>query len=59
LDRLSATGTLQIFTACAVRADTLWGFAKRDVHVATTSKRVYGDDLSGEGQEVPFTITHG
>src|SRR5262245_53469063 len=59
LDRLYATGTLKIFTACAVRADTMCGFEKRYVHFDTTSKSVYGDYLPGEEQEVPFTITHG
>jgi transposase len=59
LDRVYATGTLKIFTACAVRADTMCGFDKRYVHFDTTSKSVYGDYLSDEGQEVPFTITHG
>ena len=29
LDRVDATGTLKIVTACAVRADTLCGFDKR------------------------------
>ncbi len=59
LDRVYATGTLKIFTACAVRADTMCGFDKRYVHFDTTSKSVYGDYLADEGQEVPFTITHG
>jgi transposase len=59
LDRLYATGTLKIFTACVVRADKLCGFDKQYVHFDTTSKSVYGDYLPGEGQEVPFTITHG
>src|SRR5918999_3211738 len=38
LDRVYATGTLKIFTACAVRADTMCGFDKRYVHFDTTSK---------------------
>ncbi len=59
LDRLYATGTLKIFTACTIRAEKLCGFEKRYVHFDTTSKRVYGDDLPGDGQEVPCTITHG
>lgn len=59
LDRLYATGTLKIFTACVVRADKMCGFDKQYVHFDTTSKSVYGDYLPGEGQEVPFTITHG
>jgi len=59
LDRLYATGTRKIVPACAVRADTLCGFETRYVHVDTTAKSVYGDYLSGDGQEVPCTITHG
>jgi hypothetical protein len=59
LDRLYATGTMKIFTAWAVRADTLFGFDKQYVHFDTTSKSVYGNDLPGEGQEVPFPITQG
>jgi Domain of unknown function (DUF4277) len=50
LDRVYATGTLKIFTACAVRADMMCGFDKRYVHFDTTSKSVYGDYLSDEGQ---------
>ena len=59
LDRLYATGTMKIFTACVVRADKMCGFDKQYVHFDTTSKSVYGDYLPGEGQEVPFSITHG
>src|SRR6266850_1663185 len=59
LDRLYATGTMKIFTACAVRADMLFGFDKQYVHFDTTSKSVYGDYLPSEGQAVPFSITHG
>jgi Domain of unknown function (DUF4277) len=59
LDRLEATGTMKICTACAVRADMLCGFDQPYVHCDTTSKSVYGDYLPGEGQEVPFSITHG
>lgn len=59
LDRLYATGTMKIFTACAIRADMLFGFDKQYVHFDTTSKSVYGDYLPGEGQEVPFSITYG
>jgi transposase len=62
LDRLYEAGTTKLFTACAVRADQVFGFDKRDVHVDTTSVSVYGDDLPPEElpeHEVPFTITHG
>jgi hypothetical protein len=50
---------MKIFTACAIRADMLFGFDKQYVHFDTTSKSVYGDYLPGEGQEVPFSITYG
>jgi transposase len=59
LDRLYAAGTMKIFTACAVRADQLFGWDKRYVHFDTTSWRVYGDYLLAEEQEGPFIITHG
>lgn len=48
-----------MFTACALRAEKLCGFKKQYVHCDTTSKSVDGDDLPGEAQEVPFTITQG
>src|SRR5918911_2994684 len=62
LERLYDTGTMKIFTACAVRADQVCHFDKRYVHFDTTSVSVYGDYLPPEDQqehEVPFTITHG
>lgn len=65
LERLYAVGTMKIFTACAVRADQVYGLDKRYVHFDTTSISVYGDYLPPEGQPdpqeqaVPFTITHG
>jgi transposase len=65
LDRLYDTGTMKVFTACAVRADQVSHFDKRYVHFDTTSVSVYGDYLPSEnpqdqqGQAVPFTITHG
>jgi hypothetical protein len=40
LDRLYEAGTTKLFTACAVRADQVFGFDKRDVHVDTTSVSV-------------------
>src|SRR6266446_9684152 len=36
-DRLYDTGTMKVFTACAVRADQVFGFDKRYVHFDTTS----------------------
>ena len=34
---------MKVFTACAVRADRVFGFDKRYVHFDTTSITVYGD----------------
>ena len=62
LDRLYDTGTMKVFTACAVRADQVFGFDKRYVHFDTTSVNVYGDDAlpeETEEQKGPFTITYG
>jgi transposase len=62
LDRLYDTGTIKLFTACAVRADQVFGLDKRYVHFDTTAVSVYGDYLppqEPEDQEVPFTITYG
>ena len=62
LDRLYDTGTMKVFTACAVRADQVFGFDKRYVHFDTTSMTVYGDYVLPEEtkeQVVPCTITHG
>jgi len=62
LDLLYEVGTMKLFTACAVRADQVFGLDKRSVHFDTTSVSVYGEYLPPEDQqeqEVPFTITHG
>src|SRR5215472_3507168 len=65
LERLYDVGTMKIFTACAVRADQVYGLDKRYVHFDTTSISVYGEYLPPEGQPnqqtqaAPFTITHG
>jgi transposase len=62
LDLLYEVGTMKLFTACAVRADQVFGLDKRYVHFDTTSVSVYGEYLPPEDlqeQEVPFTITHG
>ena len=64
LDRLYDTGTMKVFTACAVRADQVFHFDKRSVHFDTTSVSVYGDYLPSEDQQdqqeaAPFTMTHG
>ena len=64
LERLYDTGTMKVFTACAVRADQVFHFDKRYVHFDTTSVSVYGDYLPSEDQQdqqeaAPFTMTHG
>jgi transposase/DNA-binding MarR family transcriptional regulator len=53
---------MKVFTACAVRADRVFGFDKRYVHFDTTSITVYGDYLppeADEEQKVPFRMTYG
>ena len=62
LDRLSATGTMKVCTACAVRADQVFGFDQRSVHCDTTSVTVYGDYLppaASKEHTRPFRITSG
>jgi Domain of unknown function (DUF4277) len=62
LERLYDTGPMQVFTACAVRADGVCGCAKRSGHFDTTSLTVYGDSLppeAAEEQEVPLRIPYG
>src|SRR5262245_13253476 len=62
LERLYETGTMKVFTACAVRADQAVHFDKRYVHFDTTSMTVYGEyalSEETEEQKVPFTITYG
>ncbi len=62
LDLLSEVGTMKLFTACAVRADQVFGLDKRYVHFDTTSVSVYGEYLPPEDlqePEVPLTIPHG
>src|ERR687884_297133 len=62
LERLYDMGTMTVLTACAVRADRVFGFDKRYVHFDTTSIMVYGDyrppEEAGES-EVPLRITYG
>src|SRR5437870_13005865 len=62
LDRLSDTGTMKVFTACAGRADQVFHFDKRYVHFDTTSMTVYGEYVLPEEsaeQAAPFPITYG
>src|SRR5712692_10968303 len=65
LDLLYEVGTMKLFTACAVRADQVFGLDKRYGHFDTTSVSVYGEYLppadpqDQQKQAVPFTITHG
>jgi hypothetical protein len=53
LDRLYDTGTMKVCTACAVRADQVFGFDKRSGHFDTTSVTVYGDYLPPEASKEP------
>src|SRR5215813_7058851 len=59
LDRLYETGTMKLFTACAVRAATRFGLECRYVHFDTTSRSVWGDYQYAETQDLPFQITYG
>jgi transposase len=62
LERLYETGTMKVLTACAVRADQVFGLDKRYVHFDTTSISMYGDYLPPEApqdQAPPFRITYG
>jgi len=61
-DRLYDTGTMKVLTACAVRADQVFGVDKRDVHCDTTSMPVsgdYGRPAETAEPQVPLTITSG
>lgn len=69
LDRLYEVGTMKLLTACAVRADRVFGLAKRYVHFDTTSVSVFGEYLPPETPQRqeepqnepqgPVTITYG
>jgi transposase len=62
LDRLYETGTMKVLTACAVRADQVFGLNKRYVHFDTTSMSVYGEYVppaEPQAQAPPFRITYG
>jgi len=59
LDRLYDRGTLQLVTACAVRAVTRFGLERRDGHFDPTARRVWGEDPVAEEQDVPFSVTSG
>jgi hypothetical protein len=65
LERLYDVGTMKLFTACAGRADRVYGLDKRSVPFDTTSSSVYGDYRPPEGQPDqpepagPLTMTHG
>jgi transposase len=65
LDRLDAVGPMKIVTACAVRAEQVFGWDTRYGHFETTSVRVYGESLppetppkqeASQEQQVPGTI---
>src|SRR5438105_2538476 len=51
LDRLYDTGTMKVFTACAVRADQVFRFDKRYVHFDSTSIRLHGVLVVAETRE--------
>jgi transposase len=59
LDRLYNFGTMQLFTACAVRAAARFGLERRYVHFDTTSRSVWGEYQCAEEQALPFQVTYG
>jgi transposase len=59
LDRLYDFGTMQLFTACAVRAAMRFGLERRYVHFDTTSRSVWGEYQFAEAQDLPFQMTYG
>ncbi len=59
LDRLDDRGTMQLVTACAVRAAARLGVERRDVHVDPTSRRVWGDSPCAAEPDVPCPVTSG
>src|SRR5215467_9809900 len=59
LDHLYEFGTMQLFTACAVRAAMRFGLEHRYVHFDTTSCNVWGDYQFAEMQDLPFQMTYG
>jgi transposase len=59
LDRLYDMGTMQLFTACAVRAAARYGLERRYVHFDTTSRSVWGEYQCAEEQDLPFRVTYG
>jgi transposase len=59
LDRLYDTGTMKLFTTCAVRAAARFGVACRYVHFDTTSRNVWGEYPCAEEQDLPFRVTYG
>lgn len=59
LDRLDDMSTMQICTACAVRAAARFGVERRSVHFDTTSRGVWGDYQCAEEPDVPFHVTYG
>jgi hypothetical protein len=59
VERLYATGTMQVLPACAVRADRVCGFDTRSGPFDTPSITVYGDELppeAAEKQEAPWRM---
>lgn len=61
-ERLDDTGTMQVGTAWAIRADRGLGFDKRYVHCDTPAITVDGDSLppeEAEESEGPLRMTYG
>jgi len=59
LDRLYEVGTQRIFSALSVAALEGFPVSTQHAHFDTTSVTLYGDYLSGQGEEAPFKIAHG
>ncbi len=59
LDRIYEVGTHKIFSSISVAALQRFKLSTKHVHFDTTSVNLYGDYLSGEGEDAPFKITHG
>jgi hypothetical protein len=59
LDRLYDMGTMQRFTACAVRAAARYGVERRYVHGETTSRSIWGEYQWAEEPDLPVRVTYG
>jgi transposase len=59
LDCLYETGTQQIFSALSLSALERFPVSTHHAHFDTTSVSLYGDYLSAQGEQAPFSIAHG